>query len=208
MATKKQRRTSEIRSKKKRKTKRTMTLYIVSGIVVGFLVLFFVTLFNYLYPTTAGKGAGAKVREKQPVTLYFSDANERFLVAETRYVIREKTDVGLAREIAKALLEGSKTGLVNTFPENIALQGVKIEKDGTAAVSFSRGLIERHPGGSASEVATIYSLTNSLAVNMPAVRRVRLLVDNKQVESIRGHVDTRQPFVPSKDMVAPVSHAR
>ena len=206
MATKKQRRTSEIKSKKKKKTKRTLTLYLISMAIVGFLVFFFVTLFNYLYPTTAGKGAGARGREKQPVALYFSDVNERFLVAEKRYVIREKTDVGMAREIAKALLEGSKTGLINTFPENIELQSITIERDGTALVSFGRDMVTRHPGGSASEMATIYSLTNSLAFNVPAVKRVKFLVDRKEVESIKGHVDARQPFVPNKDLVAPVSH--
>ena len=206
MATKKQRRTSEIKSKKKKKTRRTLTLYIISAVIVGFLVFFFVTLFNYLYPTTGGKGAGARGREKQAVTLYFSDTNERFLVAEKRYVVREKNDADMAREIAKALLEGSKTGLVNTFPENTELQSLTIDKDGTAAASFSKDLITRHPGGSASEMATVYSLANSLAFNVPTVRKVKLLVNGKDVESIKGHIDTRRPFAPNKDLVAPVSH--
>lgn len=205
MATKKQRRTTEIRSRKKKKTKRTLTLYLISAAIVGFLAFFFVTLFNYLYPPTAGKGSAAGTREKVAVTLYFSDANERFLVAEKRYIVREKTQTDQAAQITKALLEGSKTGLVNTFPEKVRLQKIRLDPEGTATVSFSPGLIERHPGGSASEMATIYSLTNTLAANIPGVKRVRILVDNGAVKSIKGHIDAGQPFVPKKDLVAPVS---
>ncbi len=205
MATKKQRRTTEIRSRKKKKTKRTLTLYLISAAIVGFLAFFFVTLFNYLYPPTAGKGSAAGTREKVAVTLYFSDANERFLVAEKRYIVREKTQTDQAAQITKALLEGSKTGLVNTFPEKVRLQKIRLGSEGTATVSFSPGLIERHPGGSASEMATIYSLTNTLAANIPGVKRVRILVDNGAVKSIKGHIDAGQSFVPKKDLVAPVS---
>jgi hypothetical protein len=172
---------------------------------VGFLVFFFVTLFNYLYPPMAGKSTASGTREKQAVTLYFSDRNERFLVAETRYVVREKTLTEQATQIVTALLEGSKTDLVNTFPAGVKLQKIIIDDQGTATVSFSSGLIERHPGGSASEVATAYSLTNTLAANIPAVKRVRLLVDNGAVKSIKGHIDAGQPFTPKKDLVANVS---
>jgi hypothetical protein len=205
MATKKQRRTIEIKSKKKKKTKRTLTLYLISAAIVGFLVFFFVTLFNYLYPPTAGKGNTAGTREKRAVTLYFSDTNERFLVAEKRYVVREQTDTEQAAQITKALLDGSKTGLVNTFPDNVKLQKITIDKEGIATVSFSPGLIERHPGGSASEMATVYSLTNTLAANIPIVKRVRILVNNGAVKSIKGHIDAGQPFVPKKDLMAPIS---
>jgi hypothetical protein len=207
MSTKKQRRTGEIKSKKQKKTKRVFLLSLISLAIVGFLVFFFVTLFNYLYPPTADKNTGARKKEKQVVALYFSDVNERFLTVEKRYIVKEKASGAQAKELVKALLDGSKTGLVNTFPEKTELQSVRIERDQTAYVSFGKNLLKLHPGGSASEMATVYSLTHTLTINIPEVKRVKILVDGKEVESIRGHIDTRRPFIPNQELIVPVQKA-
>jgi len=204
MSTKKQRRTSEIKSKKQKKTKRVFLTSLISLAIVGFLVFFFVTLFNYLYPTTSDKNSAARKKEKQVVQLYFSDANERFLTTEKRYIVKEKTSVAQAKELVRALLDGSKTGLINVFPEKTELQSVRIERDQTAYVSFGKNLLKLHPGGSASEMATVYSLTHTLTFNIPEVKRVKILVEGKEVESIRGHIDTRHPFIPNQELIAPV----
>ncbi|MBN1613687.1 MAG: GerMN domain-containing protein [Deltaproteobacteria bacterium] len=203
MSTKKQRRTSEIRGKRQKKTKRVLLISFISLSIIGFLVFFFLTLFNYLYPPTADRHVEARKKEKIIVQLYFSDANERFLTTERRHVFKEKTATAQARELVKALLEGSKTGLVNTFPENTELQSLRIERDKTAYVSFGKNLLKLHPCGSASEMATLYSLTHTLTFNIPEIKRVKILVEDKEVESIGGHIDTRFPFEPNQDLVAP-----
>jgi flagellar basal body-associated protein FliL len=206
MVTKKQRRTGEIKKKKKKKGTRLMILLLITLAVFGSIIFFFLTLFDSLYPSVTGKGEGAySKKEKWVATLYFSDANERFLMSEKRQVMKDKDSAGQARELVKALLDGPKTKLVHTFPQKTELQSVKIEGRQRAVVSFSKNLIRNHPGGSASEMATIYSLTNTLTTNIPAIKEVKLLVDEKELESIGGHIDTRRPFVPNKDMLAPVA---
>ncbi|MGD1153526.1 MAG: GerMN domain-containing protein [Syntrophales bacterium] len=200
MATKKKRRTDEIKVKKKKKRMKKSFLFLIITTVVACLILFFVIIFEYVFPPT--KDNVAK-KEKQEVVLYFSDANERFLVPEKRYIPKEENDQARARELVKALLEGSKTKLVRTFPEGVALDNIRIDDKQTAYVSFDKNLIKQHPGGSTSEMATIYSLTNTLMRNINSIKRVKLLIDGKEVESIKGHVDTRQPFTMNKDMLAP-----
>ena len=200
MATKKMRRTDEIRVKKKKRRMKKSFLFLIVATVVACLILFFVIIFEYVFPPT--KDAVAK-KEKQEVVLYFSDANERFLVPEKRYIPKEENDEAKAKDLVKALLEGSKTKLISTFPEGATLDNIKIDDKQTAYVSFDKNLIKQHPGGSASEMATIYSLTNTLMRNVNSIKRVKLLIDGKEVDSIRGHVDTRQPFIMNKDMVAP-----
>jgi hypothetical protein len=200
MVTKKKRRTDEIRVKKKKKRMKKSFLFLIVATVVACLILFFVIIFEYVFPPT--KDAVAK-KEKQEVVLYFSDANERFLVPEKRYIPKEESDEAKAKDLVKALLEGSKTKLVSTFPEGVTLDNIRIDDKQTAYVSFDKNLIKQHPGGSASEMATIYSLTNTLTRNVNSIKRVKLLIDGKEVDSIRGHVDTRQPFTMNKDMVAP-----
>lgn len=200
MATKKSRRTDEIKVKKKKKRMKKSLLFFIVATVVASLVLFFVIIFEYVFPPT--KHAVAK-REKQEVVLYFSDANERFLVPEKRYIPKEDNDEAKARELVRALLEGSKTKLVSTFPEGVALDNITIDDKQTAYVSFDKNLIKQHPGGSASEMATIYSLTDTLISNVSSIKRVKLLIAGKEVDSIKGNVDTRQPFTMNKDILAP-----
>ncbi len=44
---------------------------------------------------------------------------------EKRYVIKEEDPALQAKEIVKALLEGSKEGLVNTFPAGVTVKRCK-----------------------------------------------------------------------------------
>ncbi len=203
MSVKRQRKSEGAKSKKKKKSTRHLVLFLLIGAVSGFLIFFFVTLFDFVYPPVAEKETAAR-REKVEMTLYFSDANERFLVPEKRFVVKGKNTAGQAKELVKALLEGSKTGLIDTFPRKTELESVSIEKDQTATVNFGKSLIQLHPGGSASEAATVYSLTNTLMSNIPDIKRVKILIDGKERESLKGHIDMRRPFVLNKGLFSPV----
>ena len=176
MGTKKQRRTDEVRHKKTKKKRQVLLLTAIVAASVVFLAIFFIALFDYLYPPATGKSTAAKKREKQEVTLFFSDANERFLIPEKRLVPRESGPEEQAQEIVKALIAGSKTGLVNTFPEGTELRGAKMEQGDTLVVDFDDSLVRNHPGGSTAEMATVYSLTNTLTVNLPAITKIKILV--------------------------------
>jgi hypothetical protein len=205
MATKRQRRTDSVRHKKTKKNKRLLlfSAMIVVGIV--FLALFFITLFDYIYPPAAGKQTVAAKKERLEVTLYFSDENERFLVPEKRFVVKEKDARAQGEEIVRALLAGSKTGLINTFPEKADLKGVKMEGPDTLVVDFDETVVANHPGGSTAEMATVYSLTNTLTGNLPEIKKVRILIGGKSRESLKGHVALSEPFMLNRELIAPAS---
>jgi hypothetical protein len=205
MGTKRQTRSIDIRNKKKRKGGRILILSLIVFCVLGFLIFFFLTLFDSVYPPVAGKGGREASREKRQVTLYFSDVNERFLFPEKRFIPKDKAQEGQAREIVKALVDGSKTGLVNTFPLKTDIISVKIDSDRTARINFGQNLAANHPGGSASEMATVYSLTNSLIANIPEILQVKVLIEGKEKESLKGHIDMRKAFTFNKEFIAPVS---
>ena len=205
MATKKQRRTDEVKHKKTKKSRRILLLSVIVVVSVVFLAIFFITLFDYIYPPAAGKHTAAKKRDKQEVTLFFSDPNERFLVPEKRFIPKENEPEAQAREMIKALIAGSKTGLVNTFPEKAELQGVNREGDDALSVNFRESLVANHPGGSAAEMATVYSLTNTLTTNLPAIKRIRILIDGKERESLKGHIGLHNPFMMNRELIAPAA---
>ncbi len=90
---------------------------------------------------------------------------------------------------------------MRTIPENAILLNARVDSSGTAFINFDQGLLKYHPGGSASEMATVYSLTNTLAMNIPAIKRVKILVDGKELETLKGHLDARFPFTPNPELI-------
>lgn len=187
-------------AKQKKKNTRIFYLLLITLVGVGFLVFFFLSLFDYIYPPADGRRGPVVKEEKQKVKLYFSDLNERFLVSEDRYITKRKSPGDNVRELVVALIGGPNTGLVETFPKETDLRGVSI-KNGTACIDFGRNLIDLHPGGSASEMMTIYSLTNTITINVPSVKRVKLLVDGNALETIKGHIDTTRPFDLNRELI-------
>ena len=198
MASKRQRRTEELKTRKKKKTFR---LFFILGAVLiggGFLAFLFWALSDSIFPPNAEEAAAK--RERKEVVLYFSDANERFLIPEKRLVPKGKSATAQAEEIVKALIDGPKLGQIRTIPAGTRLQGIRIT-DGTATLNFDNPFIEQHPGGTASEVATVYSLANTLTQNLTEIKKVRFQVGGKDVTTIKGHVDLREPIFPNKDLV-------
>lgn len=201
MSTKKQRRSENFKDRQKKKSTRIAYLVAIIAAVVLLLVIFFVILFNALFPPVDMEAM--KKKEKKQIEIFFSDTQERLLVAEKRYIYKEENPSEQAKEVVKALLEGSKTGKVNTFPQKVAVREVRLDKDGTANVNFSSDLVALHPGGSAAEMATIYSLTNTLAANVPEIKSVKITVEGKELPSIKGHISTIRPFMPDPDLYVP-----
>lgn len=198
MASKRQRRTVEFKTRKKKRTFRVF--FILTAILIGggFLAFMFWALSDTLFPPDVQEAAAK--RERREVVLLFSDSNERFLVQEKRLIPKGKDVVSQAEEIVRALVEGPKMGHVRTIPAGAKLQGIRIA-DGTATLNFDNAFIEQHPGGTASEVATVYSLANTLAQNLPEVRRIRIQVGGKDITTIKGHIDLRESISPHKDLV-------
>ncbi len=83
---------------------------------------------------------------------------------------------------------------MRTIPKNTALNALYITKDGMAIVDLTVAAKENHPGGSQSEIMTIYSIVNSLVLNMPQVDRVKILIEGREAMTLAGHIDLRLPF--------------
>jgi len=140
-------------------------------------------------------------KDKYLANLYFSDQQERFLKTERRYIYKEDNPSAQAKEVVKALLEGSKMGLVNTFPAEVVVRDVRVDASGVAWVDFDKNLIRLHPGSFTSEMATIYSLTNSLTKNIPQIKKIKILIDGKEIPSLKGHISTANAFAPDWELI-------
>jgi hypothetical protein len=130
---------------------------------------------------------------QRDVTLYFASADGDFLVSENRLIsCRDEEDC--AAEVVRALISGSQQDGVAVLPSRAQIHGATFEA-GTAILDFSPELSTGHPGGSQSELLTIYALANSVAVNFPHIRQVAIRIDGQPVETLKGHVDLRRPQI-------------
>ena len=90
---------------------------------------------------------------------------------------------------------------MSAVPPGTALRAVYLTERGDAYVDLSREAVTAHPGGTLSELLTVYTIVNALTVNLPAVHSVQILIDGKEVETLAGHVDLRQPLAKNLALV-------
>lgn len=132
----------------------------------------------------------------EKLTLYFGDNQAEYLIPETREIqilkdTRSATTV--AEAIVKELIAGpTSKDLISTIPKETKLLSVKIENQ-IAYVDFNEEIKTKHPGGSAGETMTIYSLVNSLT-ELPEITKVQILINGKKIDTLVEHADLTQPI--------------
>jgi spore germination protein GerM len=131
--------------------------------------------------------------QKAAVDLYFADWNNSFLKSEQRVMPHPPDPVGFARAIVEALIKGPQKGLLQTLPKGTALNALYITADNVCYVDLSEAVRSNHPGGSNSELLTIYSVVNSLILNVPEIERVKILIDGNETSTLAGHIDLQYP---------------
>lgn len=135
------------------------------------------------------------------VTLYFAAADGSGLVAETRQLVECRHEEECLRTIIEALIAGPFGPLAPILPPQAVVRGITVAGS-ELQIDFSRALIVGHPGGSLGELLTVYGLVDTVAVNFPHLRQLRILVEGVAVETLKGHVDLRQPLLPDFSLIA------
>jgi spore germination protein GerM len=139
----------------------------------------------------------AKVRTH----LYFLDPGHRFLKAEERTLVQQDGVNERGRAMVYALIEGPEGEFLPTVPAETRLLAFYVTEDGIAYVDFDRAISEKHPGGSLSELFTIFSIVNTLALNIPEIEAVKILIEGREAKTLAGHIDIRSPFRPNMLMI-------
>ena len=147
----------------------------------------------------AAQPGGSAIR-KITATLYYVSEDGNALTP----VQREVTFAAAVPEQARAIIEAqlaSAAPLVSAIPPDTKLRDVFVSERGDAFVDLTGAVTEKHPGGSLDEIFTVYTIVNALTVNLPAITRVQILVDGKEVDTLAGHVDLRHPLAKSLEWV-------
>jgi spore germination protein GerM len=139
---------------------------------------------------------------KQSVTLYFpSSSNQGKLVAEGRSMTVAANDSDRIRQIVLALIAGPTQGGGRPLPPSADVRAVFLTSDGTAYLDLSNSALSGFLPGIESETLAIYSIVDSLAANVPAVKKVKILVQGQEAETLDGHADLTGEFAPDLSRV-------
>ena len=143
--------------------------------------------------TAAPAVAGASL-PKITATLYYGSEDGESLVAVRREVPLAEGVVPQGREILGMQLQSAPAPYVSVVPEGTMLRAFYITDRGDAFVDLSPEASARHPGGSSTELLTVYAIVNAVTANLPTIRRVQILVDGREADTLAGHVDLRRPL--------------
>ncbi len=138
----------------------------------------------------------------ESVRLYFPSASTEGLVEETREILRTTTAGDRAKQILSDLLAGPTDDAALSFvPAGTRLRQVYVLDNGTAYADFSEEIRSGMGGGSEAEILTVYSIVNSLALNIQEIRRVGILVEGRPCETLNGHLDLHLPLKPDRRLI-------
>jgi germination protein M len=148
-----------------------------------------------LWGGRTGKGKPQPPREALPkpteqmaVTLFFSDDQAEYLVAEVRRVSKATGASAMAGAVIREVILGPRSGLQPTMPKGTVLRRDPVCQGGSCTLDFSEELVRNHPGGTSMELMTVYSIVESVRANVPGVRAVQILVEGKARETLAGHI--------------------
>ena len=127
------------------------------------------------------------------------------------------TDPGMTRDSQSAacVLEDKKFVLVDTGglfgvadePLSDKVREKALEEAAAAdlvlfVLDGKRDVAEKFSYGSTMELAAVYAVVNTLAFNFKAVKKVLILVEGAEKETLGGHVDLTRAFLPDYSLVA------
>jgi spore germination protein GerM len=133
--------------------------------------------------------------------LFFPSLSERKLVAESRPVKWAPAAADRVRQVLLALAEGSRQGLGHPLAASTNVRAVFLTSDGTAYVDLSNDLLSSINPGIETESLSVYSIVDSISTNIPSVKRVKILIQGQEVDTLEGHADLTDAIVPDPMLI-------
>jgi germination protein M len=139
---------------------------------------------------------------REPIALFFAENSKDNLYLKPVIVeleIPNPTDK--PKLVLEALLKGPPAGskFLPFFPEGTQVLGVKVT-DGLAEVNLNRRATQLNVG-SQGEALAVASIVNTLT-KLPAIFKVKIIIEGEEVESLAGHVDLSETFEYNSELVS------
>lgn len=155
------------------------------------------TTIDEIIPVEAGEGVS--------VSLYYPNSSGT-LSAEEREVAAWETPEQGAAILLRALLQGPTTdALVRPLPETVDVGEIYLTPSGQVYVDLVSTEMNRPPlSGSQEELVTVFSLVDTVLLNLPEIEGMIVLWNGRQLPTFAGHVDTSLPLQAERDLIRPL----
>ncbi len=134
------------------------------------------------------------------VKLYVLAGSGTELATETEQIPYSPSVQQQAKEVVRLLLRRS-----GAIPRGVSLRELFVTSQGVAYLDLSQELVSNHPGGSSAEELTVFSLSQTLIANFPAVKTVKILVEGREIQTLAGHLDLTIPYGRAPAYLQPLS---
>jgi hypothetical protein len=131
----------------------------------------------------------------ESVTLYVADDNAGVLMARGAQIPLPGGRQQRAEELLRALLRiYQRPGAAHPMAAAADIRSIYLVDPGAAVIDLNGAFADQHRSGVLSEQLTVNSLVETLAMNVPGIRRVNILVEGKRRETLAGHADLSEAF--------------
>ncbi len=167
----------------------------------GLFLFFFLFLSGFIssaffMPGTgfAGRGItpGAGRGERQPIDgfLYYIDRDGKSLKAVAKKFSPGLNPHDLGIAIMEDLIKGASiNGLEPVLPAAAKVNALFILGDGRAYIDFDQSVSTQGSYSAQQEMLAIYSIVNSLVLNIEEINRVKILIQGETAQTLSGHIN-------------------
>src|SRR5437763_3531154 len=171
-------------------------------IVVAFVILATSACKENKPPLTPNLAKENKVAVRT-VSLYY-ESQDLLLAPERRDLPLPENPAGALDLVMRELVKGSANAAVpRLLPADTVVRAAYLLPEGTAFVDLGGPtLTQGWATGSHQELMAVYSVVQTVTVNFPEVKRVRVLVNGEPAETLGGHVSLARALTPMPSVVA------
>ena len=128
--------------------------------------------------------------------MYWASVTAPGTVDESDVELKLSADpVERGKQLLIALIAGPADPAKRTLPSGTALIEFYLLPEGTAVADFSSALSTNMPSGIQSEQMAVESIGDTLAANIPNLRRLKILIDGQEAKTLAGHIDLTGYFL-------------
>ncbi|MGE0816461.1 MAG: GerMN domain-containing protein [Vicinamibacterales bacterium] len=154
-------------------------------------------------PAPAAPAPAPAAGPRIAATVYFVSEDGASLVGVPVDVPLGDTPAAQARALVEAQLATEPPpGLARAVPAGVTVRGVFLTGRDDAYVDLDSTFMTALPRGSHNELLATYAIVSVLTTNLSPVARVQILIDGREVETLAGHVDLREPLRKNEALIS------
>lgn len=140
----------------------------------------------------------------RPVRLFY-EGKQMLLVGEQRNIALPESSAAALPIVVRELMKGPSTpDALRLFPQDTVVRAAYLLPGGTAIIDLGGTTLSNGWGtGSHQELMAAYSLAQTISANFTEGRRVRVLVNGTQAETLAGHLSLLKSLEPRGELVEP-----